>query len=265
MSSEPEKKSIRLIGRDNLLKREIYPRLKVKKPFYLVGQRGVGKSAILEWAFNAYEGNKIYVAAGESYGQIVKEIARVQKLDMSGRKVVAELEKELLKGEPVALFLDEIERLTPKIIRMLKALNEFWPLYMSGIAPFRDELKVILWGKPEIKIHPIEKLYRRQLAELCIKDTGSLTDMNTMIQMSRGIPARCWAIARGEVLKNDHERVDGEEINIAPMLFLVLVVIIIMRYIGKETNDHALYLIGSILMGLAVLFRMMIYNVMRKS
>lgn len=254
-----------LIGRDALLRKEILPRLKTNRPFYLVGQRGIGKTAILKWAYEHYEGKKLFIGCGETYGQLVKEIATVQGQDLLSKKTVTEIEKELLKMEPITLFLDELERATPKQARLLKALNEFWPIYLAGIQPFRDEIKVILWGKSEIRIQPIEKKYRHLFAEHCIQETGSLTDLTTLIQTSRGIPARYWATSRGEPLKNDYERVDGEEINIAPMLFLILVGIVLMRYLGRATDDKTLYLLGSILMGLSVLFRMMVYTLTRKS
>ena len=254
-----------MIGRDNLLTKEIYPRLKNKRPFYLVGQRGIGKTAILKWAHEQCQDKKLYIGCGETYGPIVKAIAAVQGQDAISKKTITEIEKELLTLEPITLFLDEIEKATPKLIRLLKALNEFWPINMAGIQPFRDELKPLLWGKTELRINPLDNKYRRELAEFCIKETGSLTDASTMIQMSRGVPARCWAIARGEPLKNDYERVDGEEINIAPLLFLGLVLVMLARYIGRATDDKTLYLISSIIMGLSVLYRMMVYTLSKKS
>ena len=254
-----------MIGRDNLLTKEIYPRLNNKRPFYLVGQRGIGKTAILKWAHEQCPGKKLYIGCGETYGPIVKAIATVQGQDAISKKTITEIEKELLTLQPITLFLDEIEKATPKLIRLLKALNEFWPINMAGLQPFKDELKPLLWGKTELRVNPLDTKYRRELAEMCIKETGSLTDANTMIQMSRGVPARFWAIARGEPLKNDYERVDGEEINIAPLLFLGLVLVMLARYIGRATDDKTLYLISSIIMGLSVLYRMMIYTLSKKS
>ena len=254
-----------MIGRDNLLSKEIYPRLKKKRPFYLVGQRGIGKTAILKWAHEKCENKKLYIGCGETYGPIVKAIAAVQGQDAISKKTISEIEKELLTLDSITLFLDEIEKAPPKLIRLLKALNEFWPINMAGIHPFRDELKPLLWGKTELIVNPLETKYRRELAEHCIKETGSLTEANTMIQMSRGVPARCWAIARGEPLRNDYERVDGEEINIAPILFFFLVIVMLMRYIGRATNDKTMYLMGSILMGLSILYRMMVYTLSKKS
>jgi hypothetical protein len=45
-------KEIGLIGRDRFLKRDIYPRVKKNKGFFLTGKRGMGKSAILEHRFS---------------------------------------------------------------------------------------------------------------------------------------------------------------------------------------------------------------------
>ena len=254
-----------IIGRDNLLTKEIYPRINKNKPFCLVGQRGIGKTVILNWAYEHYKGKKLLFCCGDTYGQLIKQIASEQKTEDRSKKTINDLEKDVIKGETMALFVDEIEKATPKLIRLLKSLNEFWPIYLAGLEPFREEIKILLWGKQKIGIRPIAQEYRRQLAEVCIKETGSLTDVSTLVNVSRGVPARIWAIARGEPVKNDNERVEGEEINIAPILLLGLAGAIILRYVSRDTGDHAIYLLASIIMGLAIVIRLLVYNSMRKS
>ena len=254
-----------IIGRDNLLAKEIYPRINKNKPFCLVGQRGIGKTVILNWAYEHYAGKKILVNCGETYGHIIKQIASEQKTEDRSKKTINDLERDVVKGEKIALFVDEIEKATPKLIRLFKALNELWPIYFAGLEPFREEIKVLLWGKQKIRLNPINKQHRRKLAEACIKETGSLTDVNTLVNVARGIPARAWAIARGEPVKNDNERVEGEEINIAPMLLLGLAFAVIMRYVSRETGEKELYILGSIIMGMAVVIRLLIYNTIRKT
>jgi hypothetical protein len=261
---------IKLVGRDALLKREIYPRLKAGKAFCLVGQRGIGKTALLQWAYEQFQDDinpedpAIFVNCSDTYSQIIKEIATAQRIEKT-KKMTADLEKEILKGPKLTIFLDEIERATPKLIRLLKALNEVWCVYMAGIEPFKDEMKVLLWGKQKIRLIPVKQEFRTKLAQLCVSDTGSLVDANTIATSCRGVPGRAWAIARGEHVRHDDERVEGEEINIAPILILGICCLVILRYLAREAGERELYLLGSIGMGLAIFGRLLIYRMMRKT
>ena len=52
-----------LIGRDELLNLEIYPRARGKKaPFLITGPLGVGLSAIMQWAYENATGPKALVS-----------------------------------------------------------------------------------------------------------------------------------------------------------------------------------------------------------
>ncbi len=255
---------MKLIGQDKLLLKEIYPRIRKYKPFVIVGQRGIGKSSILTWSYSHYPGEKVYISCRDAYGQILRKIAESQGTNGVARKRNVDIEKEVIKGKRIALFLDDIERATPKFIGLLTSLNETWEIYMSGVEPFREEMKRILWGKTKVKVYPIDKKDRLRLADTCIQDTGTLVDRNTIAVESRGVPGRAWAVARGEPLKEDSERVEGEEINIAPVLLIVVAAVMILRYVGLGMGERDLYVMGGIGMGAAIFIRYFFYEAMKK-
>jgi len=250
---------MKLIGRDKLLKREIYPRLKNNVPFILTGQRGIGKTSLLRWAHDAHPGPKLLLTCREAYGALVKRIAQEQGLKTDKMKIAA-IETEVLKGAPVALFLDDIERMTPKAAGFFTQLNETWLIWMTGVEPFREELKRLTWGKQKVHVAPLVTEDRAKLADLCAQLTGSRVSRSVIAASSRGVPARAWAIARGEPVRDADERVEGEEINFLPVMLLLVSGIMIMRFVGKGMGEQDIYIMGGIGMGAAVFLRYFIFK-----
>ncbi|RJO61022.1 hypothetical protein C4544_03915 [candidate division WS5 bacterium] len=239
----------KIIGQDKLLEKEVYPRLKKSIPFIVTGQRGIGKSEIIRWAYDHYLSDRLHFSASLSYGEILKLIADTQGIEDYKKMKNTDLEREIIKSKKIALFIDDIERATPKLIHFLTALNDTWTVYMGGNEPFREELKRVTWGKPKIKLEPIDSKDRLRLADYCISKTGSMTPGHEIASRSRGVPARAWAIAKGEIVRNEGERVSGEEINIAPVFLVVVAGIMLMRFVGKGMGEQDLYLLGG--MGMA--------------
>ncbi len=254
-----------LIGRDKLLKKDIYPKVRDHKPFVLVGQRGIGKSALLLWSCEHYTGEKLPLSCRQlTYTQILRHIAEAQSIEDWKKKKAYQLESDVIKGSKIALFLDDFERATPKLLGFLTAINEIWQIYLSGVEPFREEAKRVLWGKQQIRVEAIPEKDRRRLALACIAETGSLVPATVIITESKGIPARAWAVAKGESIRDDAERVEGEEINIAPVLLLGVVGVVILRYIGMGTNQTDLYILGGVGMGAALFLRFFIFKASKK-
>lgn len=251
--------AIVLIGRDKLLKQEIYPRLKRSKPFIIVGQRGIGKTRCLQWAFHHFSGLKIYQSGRQSYASFVRAIAQAQGQVIEKEKLET-LEARLRLGQPVAVFLDDLESASPKLLGLLTSLSEVWPVYLAGNEPFREESKRLLWGKQKIKLDPIARAERVKLATLVVQETGSLVPVSEIATGCRGVPARAWAIARGEPVRNDAERVKGEEIDFLPVLLLLVAGIIITRYIGHGMGEQDIYTMGGIGMGAAIFIRYLVFR-----
>lgn len=177
--------SAKIIGQDTLLTKEVYPRLKKATPFIVTGRRGIGKSEIIKWAYDHYLKDKIHFSASIAYGDILKMIAELQGIAGFQKMKNTNLEREIIKSKKLALFIDDIERATPKLIHFLTVMNERWPLFMSGNEPFREELKRITWGKPKIKVEPLHTIDRLRLAEYCISKTGSMTTGHEIASKSK--------------------------------------------------------------------------------
>jgi len=246
-----------IIGRDNLLSREIYPRINKDTSFILTGQRGIGKTEVLKWAYEHYNGEKLYLSCNDTYGEIIKKIANKQGLTIA-RKTISILEKEVMKGESITLFIDDIEKMKPKQAVFFTAWNGWNKIYMAGVEPFREEAKKILWGKQKIKIRVIDKIHRMKLGQHVVEKLGCLTTAETIAQESKGIPGRAWALGKGEVIREDDERVQGEEVNIAPVMLVAVVAIIIIRYISLGMGEKDLYVLAGVGMGFAYILRYII-------
>jgi hypothetical protein len=245
----------KLIGRDNLLKREILPRLKSSTPFILVGQKGIGKTELLKWAYCNYQGNKVYVSCNETRGEIVKRIAK--KLDITvNKKKVAELEQEVLKSHTkVAVFIDDLENSSPKQAIFFTHLGNWNTVYLAGVGQFKERVKKLLWGKQKIRVKPIHRKYRLKLGTYVAKNLGCMVSPEDIANQSKGVPGRAWALGKGQVIRDADERVEGEEINIAPVMLVGVVAIMITRYIAMGTGERDLYVIAGIGMACSYLLR----------
>lgn len=246
-----------IIGRDKLIEKHIYPRVRRKLGFILSGQSGIGKTEVLKWAYHHYDGDKLYFSCNESYGEIIKKVAELQEIDTK-RKTIAVLEREVMQGKAIAFFIDDIENMKPKQAVFFTAWNGWNKIFMAGVEPYREEAKKILWGKQKLKINAIEPSFRNDLADHIIKKIGSLVPREVIANESKGIPGRAWAIAKGEHIRDDDERVKGEEVNIAEALLLIVVIVMITRYVGIGTGQKDLYILGGIGMALAYILRQVI-------
>jgi hypothetical protein len=253
-----------LIGRDKFLQSRIYPRLKNKKGFILTGQRGIGKSAILKWAHDNYKAEKMLIDCYDAHGLVCKQIADVLGIE-TNKKTVAILEKEIIKNiDGLAIFLDDIQRLSPKQIKFFIAINDIAYIYGAGLEPFREELKRVIWGKNKLQVEAIERKYRDELSLKAIKETGTQTPKHQLTQEGRGVAGRVWAIARGEVMQQDDEKVQGEEINIAPLLMLVVACVMMFRYVARGMGEKDLVILGGVAMGAMYIARYFISELRKK-
>lgn len=256
-----ELKVYKIIGRDNLLKREILPRVKKENGFILAGQRGIGKTEILKWAYTHYDKRKkLYISCHDTYGDIIKKIAKIQEITIA-KKPLGELEKEVMKGKEITLFIDDIEKMKPKQAVFFTAWNGWNKVYLSGVEPYREEAKKILWGKQKIKVHPIAKQHRQDLGRHIVERLGCLIPSDKIATESKGIPGRAWAIGKGEFIQEDDERVQGEEVNIAPVMLLLVAGIMITRYIGMGTGQKDLYILGGLGMAVGYILKQVIRTI----
>ena len=258
-----------LLGRDRLLNLEIYPRARGKKPpFLLTGPLGVGKSGIFEWAYQNANGRKALVSAAFTVKEILVGVCLGWglSLERDGKKLRPEratisiLEHAVMQQEEGKIFLDDIQRSTPALLRRLKVWRERFTVYGCGVPPFnKEELKRLLWGLKEISVGPLDEADRLKLAQRVCINIGSDKSPLEISQASRGFPGRIVAMALGEV-EHASPRVRGEEVDLSPVLILLLVGVVALRYIGIGLSDTSLYILGGLGMGAVIFFRFFLWR-----
>jgi hypothetical protein len=271
---------VQIFGRDQIFKKDLYPLVKKKAPFTISGQRGIGKTCVFNWAFDLYQGEKVFLSGEQAMTTALKKIAKHQADSMdvdepneenphhavffSQKMKLDDLKEAIVQGPKIALWIDDCHKCKPQLISFIRSVYERFPVFFCGLPKLREELYPLLWGKPKIKIGPIEKGDRLKLAQFIKLSTGSPIESSYIAGEGRGVPARMWAIARGEQIRNADDRVEGEEINIAPVLLFGVFFMACMRYIGKGTGQMDLQIIGGFAMVLGMILRFAIAGAMRK-
>ena len=265
-------REIGMIGRDKLLQKEIYARCQGKKaPFILCGARGVGKTAILRWAYENGQEPKAFISASYSVKENLVKIAKKWGLEVRdgekkislARAKIAELENVIFKQPEGAIYIDDIQMATPAFLRRFKIWRERFKLYCAGVPPFtKEELKRNLWGLKKIDLEPVAKTHRLEFAKKACEHYGSTKSPAEIAHTSRGYPGRIIAMAQGTI-EVASQRVKGEELDLSPMLLIVIVGLVVLRFVGRGLEDTALYLLGGVGMAGAIIFRFFLYRGMK--
>ncbi len=192
-------REVSLIGRDKLLNLEIYPRARGKKaPFLIVGPLGVGLSAIMQWAYENATGPKALVSATWTVREILIEICLSWGISLSrdgedGKKLrperatISVLAKEIMQQERGMLFVEDIHKSSPALLRRLKVWRERFTVFVAGVPPFnKEDVKRILWGLKEVAVEPLNESDRLKLAERVCIAVGSDKSPLEIAQASRG-------------------------------------------------------------------------------
>ncbi len=266
---------IGLLGRDKLLKSEIYPRvLRKKPPFLLSGPRGIGKTALLQWGYEQADGIKAYISASAPVKDcliaIVKGWGLQELVQRDGKQVaperalVSDLERTIMASDGGLIFVDDLHAARPVFLRKLKVWRERFIVFAAGVPPFSSEqLRRSIWGLKQLHITPIPRNERLRMARAFCSVTASIGSPEQIAHAARGYPARMVAGALGEI-EDATPRVEGEEINIAPVLLFVLAGIVALRYIGMAVDETSLYVMGGLGMAFALIFRFFLFKGMGK-
>jgi len=265
---------IGLLGRDDLLKKEIMPRLKSFKGFILVGQHGIGKTALLEWCFQNAEGKKALVSANQTTRDILKEVCDSWGIDVnnaSGKPVkksswqIAWMEEAMLKKSgQFWIFIDDIQAVKPATLQRLKAMRDRFIIVSAAVPPLKkEELKRMLWGLKQIDVKPLKNDEMMRIAKEAAVLTGSTTPIRDAVHAARGIPAHLFHALRGEVTPEAAKTKD-EEIDISPALMVLLAGVMVLRYVGRGVDSMSLTLLGGLGMAGAVIFRFYLFKGMNK-
>jgi hypothetical protein len=261
-----------MIGRDAILQKEIYGRCKGRKaPFFLSGIRGVGKTAILRWAYENGKEPKAFISATYGVKENLLKIAKKWNLEIKdgdkkislARAKLSDLENAILKQNAGNIYIDDIQRATPALLRRFKVWRERFSVFCAGVPPFnKEELKRNLWGFRRIEIKPLEQKYRLEFAQKACQFYGSIHLPTEIAHNSRGYPGRIIAMAKGEI-DIETQRVKGEELDLSPVLLLLIVAVVALRFIGRGIDDTALYILGGLGVSFAIFLRFFLYKGMQ--
>lgn len=249
---KPIWEEIGLIGRDNLLRRKILPRINSPtKRFAVKGEIGVGKTALLEWAHEHTPGSAL-VNSGMAHGLILDALIEAWEIDTDAKKV-AEKENEVFKVSGRTIYVDDLHRATPKQIRFFKTLSErnrVCGSLRSGVR-LKEELKQLLWGCEEYKLPRLGRKDALRLAEKVCLHFGSALSHIQIANASSGLPSKIVNAARTGEIQRDEIRTQSEEIDIAPLVLMAAAGLMVFRYLGRVQGATDFVLLGGI--GMVVL------------
>lgn len=257
-----------LLGRDKLLNK-ILILLKKDTPFFLTGMPGSGKTSIIKWAVyyaKQFKKNSLFIDAYTmTYSESVKAIFLAQDHGKIGSKTTSTIEKLVISGPKVHLFIDGLHVIKPKFLGFIKQLNDLgWCITLAALDKLKEDQIRLTWGKETLTLAPLPRKERHKLAIYCVKTCGSSVSPYLVEHEGLGIPGRMWSLARGVVPKESSRRVEGEEVDITLVILFVVGLALVLRYLGIGKSDRVLYMVGSLSLPIALLVRLLVFESRRK-
>lgn len=237
-------KDIGLIGRDRLLSK-IHSRIKTGNPFVLVGEPGIGKSAVLEWVLqHELNPNRAIVVCSKPYADILKDMCDQIGIDRT-KKGTSDLERELLMNTGYAIYLDDLHRATPKLVDLIKALRDRHTLYCAcRDGRLKENIRQVLWGVESFSLARLNRKDSTRIVSAAVVKLACKIPVNQIVSAANGIPGKMHSyITTGSIPRED-TRMRSEEIDIAPAVLICLFCIVMFRYVGRSINATDLTMIG---------------------
>ncbi len=265
--------NIGLIGRTDILNEMCERILDPTKCFILRGSTGIGKSALIEWAYENH--HKIgaatnppvqmedcaFINARQSLSNIYKKIIEGWNLEMPREKNNDMLAGIIQGVEGKTLYVDDLQEASKQKLynlRIIGQYNKINGVIVTGGKKLSDELIQLMIGRKPIDVPKLKKEDALRLAGNIALHYKQKIDLYEIINKARGKPLNIInLITTGEIPKGtDDLYLDSEILDISPVIIVVLVALIIARMMGRAMQATDLAIIGSAAM-LARLFLMM--------
>ena len=250
---------IGLIGRDRLLQKEVVPAvLHPTRRFVLIGEAGVGKTALLECAAQNSRRKTATINANVQALVMYKQIAEAWAIEVEseGKKPkAAEYETAILQSKGCALFVDDLHKAAPSKITFFKALSDRHKI-CGAMRPGskKDDLKQFLWGVKQIKVGRLKNADAERLSKKLILQEGSKLNVMQVSRVSGGIPGRIAAMVNSGQIQRHDARLRSEEIDIGPWIIGLFGFMAIFRVMGRQMDATDLTLLGAGIMLIVRLF-----------
>lgn len=253
-------KDIGLIGRDRLLEKEVIPiTLHPNRRFVLVGEAGIGKTAILECAAENARRKAVLINAMTQNLTMLKQISEAWEIQIESegaKPKASEYQTAILQSSGHALFIDDLHKAASAKLTFFRALAERHKVcgaMRSGL-PKKDDLKQFLWGVRQIKVDRLNNAATERLTRELILKEGSTLDTMQVARVSGGVPGRIVAMVNSGQIQRHDSRLRSEEIDIGPWLIGLFGFMAIFRIMGRQMDATDLTLLGGAVMLIVRLF-----------
>ena len=235
----------------------------LKTKISIKGSQGMGKTYILKEL--AMITNGIYLSRLSPRKSVLSKIIshvftiKPDELKMKTEEMI-DLLKDISDEIDLFIFLDDLDRYTPRELELFEILNDKFNVVFSF-----SNIKKIRKYVYQTKIITLKPLTRKTMEKFL--DEYKITDPSTRIQIierSAGIPGVFFSILKNPESIKTISSHPPKKIDMTWILLSIISFIIIMRFIALGTNDTEKYILAGILYGLSFMFRPFIYRGMRR-
>jgi hypothetical protein len=223
----------------------------------IVGEEGSGKSVLGNAVVERLTDDGFLVAFVEptTPKQMLLEITQQFELpteDIEGKNLTVDKLKRAIAeflGENTAfIVLDDAQNCDMKFRIWLKQLRRKGvPMLVLATDPPRSDIFINI---PRIELKPLPEKAIRQIMKAAAQERMidlSAADLSKLQERAGGNPMLAIRAIEEEYLGLDIEGADHRRyFDITPLILIVGVIFVIMRFIGLGTNDQALYIFGGI-------------------
>ncbi|BAZ36616.1 hypothetical protein NIES4101_25350 (plasmid) [Calothrix sp. NIES-4101] len=242
----------------------------------VAGEEGCGKSVLASVVVEKLLSDGFVVAHIEptTPKQMLIEIAYqlgVETQSLEGKALSAEQLKRAianyLEMNTAFLVIDDVQVCEAKFRMWLKQLRKLnVPMLLLATNPQRHDIFINI---PRIELQPLPEYAIRELMEQAALERGiSLkpADLSKLQERAGGNPMLAIRAIEEEYLGLEVEGADHDRyFDITPLILLVGIVFVVMRFIGLGTNNQALYIFGGIAAAVFLGVGRLLYTLPRES
>lgn len=249
----------------------------------ILGEPGSGKSVLADRVKVALEAEGRTVAIGIYLGSskgLITEIAEAFGIPLeetlpngkSRKLTVDELRREVgdeLKQPDRVLIADDAERWPASMRLWLEACwkDKATVLLLSDRPPASGIFTKV--PRLELPTVPLEHIRQLMIAEAAsFNATLSTGDLAELQQRVGGNPALAKRVVRERFLNLESEAGEGDHyryVDGTPFLIAAIGLVSLVRFIGLGLGDRALYILGGVAMSIAIVLRIVLGQINRKS